>query len=280
MAWGSLTAAFFNDSLEAPFFNHYLLDAAPPRAYEAAMFETGANAWRFLEAWPPRTTTPTSLYLGPGGMLAFAAPAERARAFDEYVNDPARPVPYTAGITHWYDAAFMVEDQRFAARRPDVLVYRTEPLERDLTVAGPMEVDFVVSTSGTDCDWIVKVIDVFPDSGTGGTARDRARTGGYQMLVRGDVLRGKFRNSLSRPEPFVPNQATPLRFRLNDVLHTFRAGHRLMVHVQSTWFPMIDRNPGRFMDIWRARDADFQRTAQRVYRSAAQASRLVLPVMR
>ena len=250
-----------------------------PRAFEAAVFNSGANVWRFLDAWPPRGTTPTNVYLRANGALVMAVPTERT-AFDEYVSDPARPVPYTAEITHWYNNGFMVEDQRFASRRPDVLVYRSEPLTSDLTVAGPVDVDFVVSTSGTDSDWIVKVVDVFPDSGTGGTARARARSGGYQMLVRGDVLRGKFRNSMSRPEAFTPNAATPIRFRMNDVFHTVRSGHRRMVQVQSTWFPMIDRNPGRFMDIWQATDADFQRTTQRVYRSAAQASHVVLPVLR
>jgi len=275
-----MTAEFFNDSIEAPFFNYYLLAAAPaPRQYEAAVFETGTNTWRLLDTWPPRNTTPRSLYLSANGALSFDAPVGDVDTFDQYVSDPARPVPYTAEYRHWYSPAFMVEDQRFAARRPDVLVYQTEPLGADLTVAGPIDVDFVVSTSGTDCDWIVKVIDVFPDSGTG-TPRGRVRTGDYQMLVRGDVLRGKFRNSMSQPEPFVPNAATPLRFRLNDVFHTFPAGHRIMVQVQSTWFPMIDRNPGRFMDIWQATEADFQPTTQHVYRSARQASHIVLPVMR
>ena len=280
VAWGSLTAAFYNDSIEAPFFNHHLLDAVPaPRAFEAAVFETGANRWHFVDAWPPAGTTPRSFYLQAGGALGPAPPSGRSEAFDEYVSDPARPVPYTAEYRHWYDPGFMVEDQRFAARRPDVLVYQTEPLARDLTVAGPIEVELVVSTSGTDADWIVKVIDVLPDSGTGGPPAARARTGNYQMLVRGDVLRGKFRNSMSAPEPFVPDAPTALDFVLNDVFHTFRAGHRLMVQVQSTWFPMIDRNPGRFMDIWSATDADFVATRQRVYRSAARPSRVVLPVM-
>ena len=271
MAWGSMTAVFFNDSIEAPFFNHYLLESRPaPRAYEAAVFETGTNIWRFLDVWPPRNTTATNLYLRENGALAFDAPTVRGRVFDEYVSDPAKPVPYTAEVGHWYNNGFMVEDQRFAARRPDVLVYRTPPLTSATTVAGPVDVDFAVSTSGTDCDWIVKVIDVFPDSGA---------TGGYQMLVRGDVLRGKFRNSMSAPQPFVPGAVTPIRFRMNDVFHTFRPGHRLMVQVQSTWFPMIDRNPGRFMNIWTATDADFRSTTQRVYRSAAQPSRVVLPVL-
>jgi putative CocE/NonD family hydrolase len=188
-------------------------------------------------------------------------------------------VPYTNAIRHWYDGGFMVEDQRFAARRPDVLVYQTPPLTAALTVTGPVDVDFVVSTSGTDADWIVKVIDVFPDSGEGLTQSAHNATGGYQMLVRGDVLRGKFRNSMSRPQPFTPSAATPVKYRMNDVYHTFRPGHRIMVQVQSTWFPMIDRNPGRFMDIWNATDEDFRKTTQRVFRSAAQASHVVLPVL-
>jgi hypothetical protein len=285
VGWGSMTARFFTDSIEAPFFNHYLLDDRPaPRAYEAAVFETGTNTWRFVDVWPPRTTA-TGLYLRASGALAFEAPTDRARVYDEYVSDPARPVPYTNAITHWYDNGFMVEDQRFASRRPDVLVYQTAPLERDITIAGPIQVEFVVSTSGTDQDFIVKLIDVFPSDYRGENAspaeaqRINRQMGGYQMLVRGDVMRGKFRNSTARPEPFTPNTATPLRFALSDAYHTFRAGHRIMVQVQSTWFPMIDRNPGRFMNIWQATDADFVRTTQRVYRSAAAPSRIVLPVL-
>ncbi len=280
VAWGSMTADFFNDSLESPFFNHYLLDSIPaPRPFEAAVFETGTNTWRFLDAWPPRNTRDRNLYLEANGGLAFAPPRQRGRLFDEYVSDPAKPVPYTSQITHWYNGGFMVEDQRFAARRPDVLVYETDVLDSALTVAGPIDVEFTVSTSGTDSDWIVKVIDVFPDSGVGATPRDRNANGGYEMLLRGDVLRGKFRNSMSRPEPFVPGAATPIRFRMNDVYHTFLPGHRIMVQVQSTWFPMIDRNPGRFMNIWNATDADFQKTTQRVFRSADYPSHVVLPVM-
>jgi len=172
----------------------------------------------------------------------------------------------------------MLEDQRFASRRPDVLVYQTEPLAEDVTLAGPITVDFIVSTSGTDADWIVKLVDVFPDDYE--TPAGGRGLGGYQMLVRGDVLRGKFRNGLDRPEPFVPDSATALRFTLQDAFHTFRRGHRVMVHVQSTWFPMIDRNPGKFMDIFTAADSDFQPTTQRVYRSAEHPSRVILPVLR
>ena len=282
MGWGFLTAQVYTDSIEVPFFNYYLLgdSAAPaPRTWEAAVFNTGANVWRFLDAWPPRNATAHNLYLQADGALAFAAPGQHGRVFDEYVSDPAKPVPYTAAYTHWYQGGFMVEDQRFAARRPDVLAYQTPVLDSAVTVAGPVDVAFSVSTSGTDCDWIVKVIDVFPDSGEGRTERAHNATAGYEMLVRGDVLRGKFRNSMSRPEPFVPNAVTPIHFRMNDIFHTFRPGHRIMVHVQSTWFPMIDRNPGRFMDIWHATGADFHKTTQRVFRSAEYPSHIVLPVL-
>ncbi len=280
LAWGSATGVFYQDSVEAPFFHHYLLGEGKPPVCEAEVFETGADRWHCLDAWPPRGTVPTPVYLHAGGALSLSPPVEPAGTFDQYVSDPAHPVPYTGEYRHWYNPAFMLEDQRFSSRRPDVLAYRTEPLSTDLTVAGPIDVDFVVATSGTDSDWIVKVIDVFPDSGAGGPPAARARLGDYQMLVRGDVLRGKYRNSMSRPEPFTPDAPAPIRFRLNDVFHTFRAGHRLMVQVQSSWFPMIDRNPGRFMDIWQATDADFQPTTQRVYRSAAESSHLVLPVLR
>jgi putative CocE/NonD family hydrolase len=284
IAWGTNTTRFYGDSIEVPFFNYYLLDSQPaPRAFEAAVFETGRNQWHFADAWPPAGATPRTLYLHSSGALRVEPPRARGRAFfDEYVSDPARPVPYTAEVTHWYNSAFMVEDQRFAARRPDVLVYQTAALDSDLTVAGPITVDFVISTTGTDCDLIVKVIDVFPDDyGRSGAATRRTRSlGGYQMLVRGDVMRGKYRNSFSKPEPFRPGVPTAIRFTLSDVYHTFQAGHRLMVQVQSTWFPMIDRNPGRFEDIFRAKDTDFRRTTQRVYRSADYPSHLVLPVLR
>ncbi|MBI4428980.1 MAG: CocE/NonD family hydrolase, partial [Ignavibacteriales bacterium] len=179
-------------------------------------------------------------------------------------------------VTQWYNAAFMSEDQRFAARRPDVLVYETTDLTEDFTIAGPIDVHLNASTSGTDCDWIVKVIDVFPDSTR--TPRPTAMRGrvlaGYQMLVRGDVLRGKFRNSLSKPEPFLPNRVTPVHFVLQDAFHTFKRGHRIMVQIQSTWFPMIDRNPGKIMDIYKAKDSDFQKTTQRVYHSSKFSSRV------
>jgi hypothetical protein len=178
----------------------------------------------------------------------------------------------------------MLEDQRFAARRPDVLVYQTEPLAEDVTIAGPIRVRFTVSTSGTDADWVVKVIDVFPDDmdNTNVRARRRApgvRLGGYQMLVRGDVLRGKFRNSLAAPEPFTPDRPTVIGFTLQDAFHTFKAGHRIMIQVQSSWFPMIDLNPGTFVRAIEAKPEDFRTTTQRVYRSPERPSYVELTVL-
>ena len=288
IAWGSATTVFYADSIEIPTFNYYLLDSQPaPRPFKAAVFETGRDAWHFVDAWPPRAAVPTNLYLHSSGALGFDAPRAKGRGvFDQYASDPSKPVPYTAEITQWYDPGFMVEDQRFAARRPDVLVYQTPVLDSALTVAGPITVDFDVSTTGTDQDFIVKVIDVFPDDfgrsqafGYGRAPR-AARMGGYEMLIRGDVLRGKFRESTAHPVPFRPGVPTPIHFVMNDVYHTFLPGHRVMVQVQSTWFPMVDRNTGRFQDLYTAKDADFRTTTQRVYRTADLPSHLVLPVLR
>ncbi|HEY6951495.1 MAG TPA: CocE/NonD family hydrolase, partial [Bacteroidota bacterium] len=222
--------------------------------------------------------TVKTLYFGGAGTLSFEKPGNTKNPYDEYVSDPAKPVPYTAEITQWYNASFMDEDQRFASRRPDVLVYQTPVLDEDITIAGPISVNLVGSTSGTDCDWVVKVIDVFPDTMRTPPNEQQTPLGGYQMLVRGDVLRGKFRNSLSNPEPFVPDKPTPVNYVLQDAFHTFGRGHRIMVQVQSTWFPMIDRNPGKFMDIYEAKDSDFQKTVQRVYHSGTNASSIKVNV--
>ncbi len=278
--FGAKTAAFYLEHVEIPFFNHYLKDRKKPELAEAIVFETGANAWRFLERWPPAQATPRAVYLHADGALRFEPPVADDTAFREYLSDPDKPVPYTAEIRHWYNPAFMLEDQRFAASRPDVLVYQSEPLTTDLCAAGPITATLFVSTTGTDSDWIVKVIDVFPNDTPDPTPNPRnIKMGGYQMLVRGDVIRGKFRNSLAAPEPFEPGKITPVEFELQDVFHRFQRGHRLMVQVQSTWFPMIDRNPQKFVDIFTAQPEDFQKATQRVYSSAAHPSRITLRVM-
>jgi putative CocE/NonD family hydrolase len=213
------------------------------------------------------------LYLREGGRLDFEAPTA-AGEFDEYTSDPARPVPFTESITPTMAIDYMVDDQRFAARRPDVMVYQTPALEEDLVLAGPLDVDLWVATTGTDADFIVKLIDVFPH------APDPARQPGYQMLVRSEVFRGRFRHSFEVPEPFRPNEPARIRFELLDVLHRFGKGHRLMVQIQSTWFPLVDRNPQKFVpNIFLAKNEDFQKATHRVYRSAEHPTRLRLPVL-
>lgn len=279
--FGSKTADYYTEHVEVPFFNHYLTGASEPDIPEALMFDTGANAWGRFERWPPQEVTPHRVFLRANGELSFQGPAASEATYDEYVSDPSKPVPYTAEIVHWYNRAFMLEDQRFAAKRPDVLVYQTPPLEEDITIAGPIAVSFFVSTSGTDSDWVVKVIDVFPDDTPDPDPNPREiKLGGYQMLVRGDVLRGKFRNSLAEPEPFVPNEVAQIDFELSDVLHTLQKNHRLMVQVQSSWFPMIDRNPQTFVDIYHAKERVFHKATQRVYRDARHPSHVSFGALR
>lgn len=271
------TSLFYREHIELPFFNHFLKGGPKPDLPEAYVFETGENKWRTFDRWPPKTEE-RSLYLLEEGELGFEAPAGEIEAFDEYLSDPTKPVPFTEAINKGMTKEYMTDDQRFAGRRPDVLVYQTPVLDNDLTLAGPMTADLWVSTSGTDSDWIVKVIDVFP-----GDAKDPEglpegmKYGGYQMMVRGEVFRGRFRESYEKPIPFQPNEPTHVRFELLDVLHTFKKGHRLMVQVQSTWFPLVDRNPQKFVaNIFEAEDADFIRATQRVYRSAKHATRIIL----
>jgi hypothetical protein len=283
ISFDSNTTKFFTEKIEGPYFEHYLNDGPDPNLPKAVVFETGSNEWKYLDSWPPKNLEVKNLYLHEREGLSFQKPANSKTDYNEYISYPNKPVPYTDEITQWYNPAFMDKDQRFAARRPDVLVYQSGVLENDVTIAGPITVNLVGSTSGTDCDWVVKVIDVFPETpmrrGRGFRTPREAALDGYQMLVRGDILRGKFRNGLSKPEPFVPNRPTPIKYALQDVFHTFKKGHRMMVQIQSTWFPMIDRNPGKFTDIYKAKDSDFQKTTQRVYHSPRYPSHLVVGVV-
>ena len=263
--FGSKTAAFYRSEIELPFFEKYLKDKDLPAPAEAIVFETGSNAWRTFDHWPPAKTEPKKLYLQPGGKLAANVPDAKASndQFDEFVSDPNKPVPYSETITPKMTIEYMVDDQRFASRRPDVLTYQTDPFEEDTVVAGPLEADLWVSTTGTDADWVVKLIDVRPD------APETTPLAGYQMLVRSEVIRGRFRNDYARPEPFQPGVPTRVRFELLDVLHRFQKGHRLMVQIQSTWFPLVDRNPQTFVpNIYFAKPEDFKRATHRVFRSA------------
>jgi putative CocE/NonD family hydrolase len=275
----SKTAEFFRDRIQFPFFQHHLKGKETSQFPEAWVFETGTNQWRTFDAWPPRNVRPRSLFLEARGGLGFDPPGgdpsrgDDAR-LDEYVSDPAHPVEYIEEIEAGMAGDYMIHDQRVASRRPDVLVYTGGELKEDMTIVGPIRARLFVSTSGTDSDWVVKLIDVYPDDYPDGASRSPVKFGGYQQLVRGDVMRGKFRNSLSKPEPFVPDQPTPVTFTLQDVAHTFRAGHKIMVQVQSSWFPLVDRNPQKFVDIYQAQESDFQKATQRVYHTSELPSHL------
>jgi uncharacterized protein len=290
--FASKTAARYRAEIELPFFNFYLKDKGPAKAGHyaradgslnlpgAIVFETGANRWHDASEWPPAGARPRNLHFQANGRLSYTAPSDESdSASDAYVSDPRKPVPYTAEITTIEGHMFMVEDQRFVTSRPDVLVYETEPLTEDLTIAGPIDVSLHVSTTGTDGDWIVKVIDVYPGDAPNPVPNPlNVRMGGFQMLLAGDILRAKFRNSMSTPEPMVPNQPTRLRFTLGDKYHTFLKRHRVMVQVQSSWFPMFDRNPQTFVDIYHANPADYRPADHKVFRSRSLPSYVTLPV--
>jgi uncharacterized protein len=283
------TARYYRDSVVVPFFEFHLKDTGDAPPAEAHVFETGTNVWRRYPAWPPPQAAPQILYFRPSGGLAFEPPSE-ADAADSWVSDPAKPVPVVGYTAPTIPDEYMVSDQRFAATRPDVLVYVTEPLEEDLTVAGPVSPRLFVSTTGTDSDWVVKLIDVYPPDrsqaahgGPGGPndvgPPPAATLAGYQQLVRGWPLRGKFRNSFEQPEPFQPGTAEAVIFTMPDVNHVFRRGHRVMVQVQSTWFPVMDRNPQTFVNIPTATREDYQPATQRVIRSRTQPSGVQVHVL-
>ncbi|MCH2374587.1 MAG: CocE/NonD family hydrolase, partial [Planctomycetes bacterium] len=275
------TSEYYRRHMELPFFLHHLKDGPDPNLPEAFVFETGTNQWRRYNAWPPKNAVETSFYLYGGGKLGMEPPAgSEEGAFDEYLSDPNRPVPYIANISTRMTREHMVDDQRFASWRPDVLVYRTDDLTEDVTVAGPITASLYVSTSGTDSDWVVKLIDVYPgDYPDPDPNPTSVRMGGYQQLVRGEAFRGKFRNSFEKPEPFTPNEVTKIEYTLPDIYHTFRRGHRIMVQIQSSWFPLVDRNPQTFTDIYHASEEDFQKAVQRVYRSEDAASVVRMKVL-
>jgi len=276
------TSQFYREHIEFPFFQRHLKGKGDARHPEAWVFEMGTNQWRKYDKWPPARARSKSLYFHAGEQLSFDPPGGKKDRldYDEYLSNPAKPVPYMNGIFAGMKAEYMIADQRFASRRPDVLVYQTAELDEDVTLVGPIEVDLMVSTSGTDSDWVVKLIDVYPDDYPDPAKNPReVRMGGYQQLVRGDVIRGKFRNSFEKPEPFEPNQPARVRFIMPDTYHCFRSGHRIMVQVQSSWFPLVDRNPQKFCDIFRADEGDYRSATQRVFRSPRAVSRLNVMVL-
>ena len=267
--FGSKTAEFYRNEIEKPFFDHHLLGAPDPRLPEAYVFDTGTNAWGRFEAWPPRETTARVLALGAAGSLALSDTASSGGEIARFTSDPNRPVPHTSAITLGMNREYMAEDQRFAARRPDVAVFETEPLAADVTLAGPLRAELRVATDSTDADWIVKLVDVFPEDTPDPDDRplaDGQKMGGYHMLVRGEVMPGRFRDGYERAVPFEPHVVDEVAFELWDVLHTFRKGHRIQVQVQSTWFPLVAANPQVFFENhWLSKPADRRAAVHQIH---------------
>lgn len=285
--FGSNTSTYYQENFEVPFFNYFLKGKGDiSKIKEANIFFTGANAWRNFDQWPPANPALTTMYLQPGGALSTNKPA--GTPFTTYTSDPAKPVPYDEEVHFGRTRKYMTNDQRFAARRPDVLVFQTDILEQDITVAGPIIADLKASISTTDADFVVKIIDVFPNDMGHNVLNIYANEdqvfpypmGGYQMLVRGEIMRGRFRNSLEKPVPFTPGKVETVKYELPDIAHTFKKGHRLMVQIQSSWFPLVDRNPQQFVDIYHCDDKDFIKSDIRIFHSAEQPSSIILPVIK
>lgn len=276
--WG-MDANKLYQELEVKFFDHYLWDKGPADFPEATIFVTGSNEWRQFSAWPPVNVTAQKLYFQPVGKLSFTAPTG-SENFDEYTSDPMKPVPYAEKVHNQRTTEYMIDDQRFASRRPDVMVYKTDTLSEDLTMTGPLVADLFVSTTGTDADYIVKLIDVFPEDMKAPVDKKLdIPLGGYQMLVRAEVFRGRYRDSFEHPEPFEPGKVTEVKYELPDIAHTFKKGHRIMVQVQNSWFPLVDRNPQKFVNIYQCGEEDFQKATHRIYHDKYRASYLLVKVL-
>lgn len=272
--FGEKTSLTYQQKFEKPFFEYHLKGIGSFDPAEANIYFSGSNKWQHFSQWPPKDVVKDELYLSADGKLSDSP--QQGEPFIEYHSDPNKPVPSQEGIIVSRTREYMIADQRFAANRPDVLVFETEVLQEDLTMAGPVTADLWVSMTGTDADFIVKVIDVYPDTSSVSSpiSKDVVMPN-YQMLVRGEVLRGKFRNSFSEPEPFTPNQVTQVKVNLPDVAHTFKKGHKVMVQIQHSWFPLVDRNPNNFMDIYQAKESDFVKNTHRLYFEKGKASKLV-----
>jgi putative CocE/NonD family hydrolase len=281
ISFNAPTSEFYRSRIELPFFEHHLKGKVEKDLPRAWVFETGTNVWRKHDIWPPRGAKPRAFYIHADGRLLSDPPPEGKSedGHDEYLSDPARPVPFQEKIAIGMSPEYMTADQRFAARRPDVLVYQTDELAEDVTLAGPISASLFFSTTGTDADLVVKLIDVYPNDYPDPNPNPAGvKMGGYQQLVRGDVMRGKFRNSLEKPEPFTSGKPTLVKFTLQDCYHTFRSGHRIMIQVQSSWFPLVDRNPQTFLDIHSAQSKDFRKATHRIYRTQELPSHVTLSI--
>ena len=282
--FGSDTSVYFRQKIEAPWFAYWLKDKGKLPLKEALLFQTGSDTWTSFDSWPPRQATTRNLYFHEDGKLTFQAPdSSAADAFDSYESDTAHPVPYRhrpVDMTYpedhpgsWY--TWLVQDQRFVDERPDVLTWQTDELADDVTLAGQVTAKLFASTTGSDSDWVVKLIDVYPQK----FSQDW-KLSGYELMIADEIFRGRFRNSFERPEPITPNAVTAFTIDLHTANHVFKKGHRIMVQVQSTWFPLYDRNPQKFVpNIFEAKESDFQKATQRVYRSMRFPSRVEISVL-
>jgi len=282
--FASNTSDYYQQNIEVPFFNYHLKGKGTvSEIAEANIFFTGENTWKKLKQWPPAEVENKSMFIGADGKLSFRQ-TNSSSAFTEYISDPAHPVPYTEDVHNRRTREYMTDDQRFAERRADVLTFKTDILENDLTVAGAVMADIATAISTTDADFVVKIIDVFPDDftypgGTKGNGKEYPM-GGYEMLVRGEIMRGKYRNSFEKPEAFTPNKITKVKYELPDIAHTFKKGHRLMIQIQSSWFPLADRNPQQFMNIYKADEKDYKKATIKIYHGGINQTKFVLPVLK
>ncbi len=285
--FGSNTNEYYQQNIEIPFFNYFLKGKGDiSQIAEANVFITGANEWKKFDQWPPAKKTDKTIYLQKNGQLSWEKPTDQ-NSFSEYISDPSKPVPYEEYVHFNRTREYMSNDQRFAARRPDVLVFQTDTLKEAVTVTGSVFADILTSISTTDADFVVKIIDVFPDY-LGYNEVDvydektpvkKYPMGGYQMLVRGEVFRGRFRNSFEKPEAFMPGKVEEVKFELPDIAHSFKTGHRIMVQIQSSWFPLVDRNPQQFVDIYHCDESDFVKSNIKVFHDAEHASKIILPIL-
>lgn len=284
--FGSKTSLYYQENLELVFFNYYLKGKGDAgKISEATVFFSGENTWKQFDSWPAKNSLNKELYLRSGQRLSFEKPAEK-NASSHYTSEPSKPVPYTEDVHTNRTREYMSDDQRFASRRPDVLVFETDILTENLSLAGSVIADLKVKLSTSDADFVVKIIDVFPENFSYDSSvcckgvKNEVEMAGYQMLVRGEIMRGKFRNSFEKPEPFDVNKIETVKFTLPDVAHTFLKGHKLMIQIQSTWFPLFDRNPQQFTDIYHCTDKDFIPSNIQVYHQADAASSISLPILK
>ena len=286
--FGSNTSLWYQQNFEIPFFNYFLKGNGDiSHISEATIFITGANEWQDFDNWPPARVEDKILYLHEKGRLEWTASLAKG-SFSDYISDPAKPVPYTEDVHFSRTNEYMTDDQRFAERRPDVLSFKTAVLDEDITVTGIVTADLAASISTTDADFVVKLIDVFPDDlgyndvdiYSGNDPSLVYPMGGYEMLVHGEVLRGRYRNSFENPRPFTPDKIERVKYNIGDVAHTFKKGHRIMIQIQSSWFPLVDRNPQKFVNIYEAHEEDFQKSTIRIWHDNKNASKIILPVLR